>query len=174
MPILDFVHALSYLYVAATAVSDSLAERWQRYRDWMTACWQGKVADVLAVLREHREGLGPIGDAQSPPESDPRVVLDTAITYLEHNAERMDYPRYRRLGLPVTSAAVESLIKEFNYRVKGTEKFWNDQTGAEAILQTRAAVLSDDDRLDRHLRSRPGHPFRRRAKPKDGATRKAA
>jgi hypothetical protein len=36
---------------------------------------------------------------------------------------------------------VESLIKEINYRVKGTEKFWDNPEGAEAILQLRAAVL---------------------------------
>jgi hypothetical protein len=57
----------------------------------------------------------------------------------------MDYPRYRRQGLPVTSTIVESLIKQFNKRVKGTEKFWL-RGGAEAILQSRAAYLSDDGR----------------------------
>jgi hypothetical protein len=31
----------------------------------------------------------------------------------------MDYPRYRRQGLPVTSSWVESLVGEFNARVKG-------------------------------------------------------
>ena len=33
----------------------------------------------------------------------------------------------------MTSALVESLIKQFNQRVKGTEKFWT-QDGAEAAL----------------------------------------
>lgn len=33
----------------------------------------------------------------------------------------MNYADYRRQGMPVTSSAVESLIKEANYRVKGTE-----------------------------------------------------
>ncbi|HVX11889.1 MAG TPA: hypothetical protein VHC22_11965, partial [Pirellulales bacterium] len=56
----------------------------------------------------------------------------------------------------------ESLVKEINYRAKGTEMFWNDPEGAEAILQVRAAALSDDDRLVRHLRNRPGYPFLRR------------
>ena len=70
----------------------------------------------------------------------------------------MDYPRYRRQGLPVTTAHTESLIKEVNYRVKGTEKFWNDPAGAEAILQVRAAVLSDDGRLEKHCRTVPAPP----------------
>jgi len=36
--------------------------------------------------------------------------------------------------------------------------------GAEAILQVRAAALCDDDRLVKHLRTRPGHPCTRRPK----------
>jgi len=56
----------------------------------------------------------------------------------------MDYARYRREGLPITSTLVESLIKQFNQRMKGTEKFWVDG-GAEAVLQVRAALLSEDD-----------------------------
>ena len=56
---------------------------------------------------------------------------------------------------------VESQIKEVNYRVKGTEKFWDTPEGAEAILQVRAALLSDDDRLAEHIANRPGTPFRR-------------
>ena len=61
----------------------------------------------------------------------------------------MDYPEYRRLGLPISSAPVESTIKQINRRVKGTEKFWLEG-GAEAILQLRAAQLSQDDRWNRN------------------------
>ena len=49
-------------------------------------------------------------------------------------------------------------------RVKGTEMFWNDPEGAEAILQVRAASLSDNDRVSKHLNSHPGCPFIRRPK----------
>ncbi len=72
----------------------------------------------------------------------------------------MHYPHYRCLGLPCVSAWMESLVKEFNYRVKGSEKFWNDGRNAEAILQARAAALSDDERLSRHIAQRAGNPFR--------------
>ncbi|WP_162671623.1 hypothetical protein [Gemmata massiliana] len=81
--------------------------------------------------------------------------------YLRNNADRVKYPEYRKAGLPVTSSWVESLIKEINYRVKGTEKFWNEH-GAESVLAVRAAVLSDDERLTKHLAARPGSPFQRR------------
>ncbi len=71
----------------------------------------------------------------------------------------MDYPRYRRQGLPWTTSHVESTVKIFNRRVKGSEKFWGE-AGAEAILQVRAAFLSEDGRLERHLKERHCGPFR--------------
>jgi len=64
---------------------------------------------------------------------------------VSNNEKRMNYPHYRRLGLPISSAAVESTIKQVNRRVKGSEKFWASG-GAEAMLQLRAAYLSEDDR----------------------------
>jgi hypothetical protein len=93
----------------------------------------------------------------------PRYALQRGVTYLRNNLSRIDYPRYRCLGLPVTSTLVESLIKEFNYRVKGTEKFWDDPRGAEAILTLRAALLSEDDRFNAFFALRPGCPYRRRS-----------
>ena len=45
---------------------------------------------------------------------DPRRPVGAAITCLGNNRSRMDYPAYRREGLPITSCAVESLIKQFN------------------------------------------------------------
>jgi hypothetical protein len=68
----------------------------------------------------------------------------------------MRYDAYRCAGLPTTSAWMESAVKEMNFRIKGTEMFWNHPAGAEAILQIRAASLSDDDRLARFLSHRPG------------------
>jgi hypothetical protein len=83
---------------------------------------------------------------------------NTAAKYLTNNRSRMDYPRYRRSGLPVTSSLAESLVKQVSKRVKGTEKFWNDGPSGEAILQMRAAVISDDDRLQKWIRNRPVSP----------------
>ena len=70
------------------------------------------------------------------------------------------------LALPITSAHRESFVKELNYRVKSTEKFWNDGESGEAILQIRVASLCDDDRLANHLRNRPGNPFHPNARSK--------
>jgi hypothetical protein len=159
--IADFIHPLSYVYLTAMAVAaGDAAAGWPLYVRWLTACWQGRVAQVLDELRGWQERLGPPAPGPGPPEADGREVLRRTLGYLANNAARMDYPRYRRQGLPVTTAHTESLIKEVNYRVKGTEKFWNDPAGAEAILQVRAAVLSDDGRLEKHVQDRPGSPYR--------------
>jgi hypothetical protein len=157
-PIVDFVHVVSYLYAAATATAADLTERWTLYVMWMTLCWQGQEAIAAIQQQAQTRGLDPPDPDTA--ETDPRVAVPRTITYLTNNATHMDYPRYRRLGLPVTSAAVESLIKEMNYRVKGTEKFWNHPESAEAILQVRAAILCDDDPLERYLATRPGSPHR--------------
>ena len=162
-PILDFIHPLSYLFLAAKAVHPSSeADGWSQYLAWMRGCWQGDVGQVLDELRAWQDKLGepPV----AAPDADPRKIVAGTVTYLENNRVRMEYPAYRKAGLPVTTAWMESLVKEVNYRVKGSEMFWNNPAGAEAILQVRAAALSDDDRLSHYLHSRPGCPFVRRPK----------
>jgi hypothetical protein len=159
-PILDFIHPLSYLFVAAKALHAQAEDAWSQYLAWMRGCWRGEVAQVLEELRGWQSRLG-VAPPEAP-EHDPRCLVAKTMTYLEHNRGRMNYPAYRRQGLPITTAWMESLVKEINYRVKGTEMFWNDPEGAEAILQVRAAALCDDERLVKHLQTRPGHPFTRR------------
>jgi hypothetical protein len=154
IPILDFVHAVSYVYRASIACFGKCNAAWSTYTRWMTLTWQGKVGDVIEQLQAHQPRIG------HPPEGvgdeDPREQLRVVIQYLRNNRHRMRYEDYRRQGLPTTSAWMESAVKEMNFRIKGTEMFWNNPEGAEAILQIRAASLSDDDRLARFLSNRPG------------------
>lgn len=158
-PIVDFVHPVERLYAAARAVSEDDGAIWSQYVTWAEKVWRGNTGEVIEELARHSHLLGsPPQDAE---ESDPRRVLAETLGYLRNNQTRMDYPRYRREGLPVTSALIESLVKEMNYRVKGSEKFWNDGLNGEAILQVRAALLSDDDRLAAHIRNRPASPYAR-------------
>ena len=160
--IVDFLHVLCYVYLAAWAVGDREEQRWSLYLDWLRACWQGRVDAVIEALGIWQRQLGQPPPGEELPPSDPRRLVAEALTYLGNNRERMDYPRYRREGLPVTSSLVESLVGEFNARVKGREKFWNRPAAAEAILQVRAALLSEDARLARYFAQRPGSPHRRR------------
>ena len=146
IPILDFLHLLTYLYAAAQATGGTEAARWERYQRWLTWAWQGARDKLLVALNAAAASVGEAPD--DAPETDPRRVVDKTRTYVTNNAEKMDYPRYRKLGLPISSAPVESVIKQFNKRVKGTEKFWCE-SALEAVLQVRAAQLSEDGRTDR-------------------------
>ena len=161
VPIVDFLHVVCYLFKAAQAV-EAETERWPLYLRWLRLCWQGQAAAVVTQMERYQETWGrpPPGEELAP--TDPRRVLAEAVSYLRNNAGRMDYPRYRREGLPTTSSLVESLVGEFNARVKGKQKFWNRPGGAEAVLQVRAALLSEDGRLERYFAERPGSPYRRR------------
>jgi hypothetical protein len=151
--ILDFLHLLAHLYAAATAAYRGRgALAWRLYERLLRAAWAGKVEQVRTLLHEQLERLGlpPAGAS----DDDPRRIVALTLAYVSENSRRMNYPQYRREGLPVTSAAVESLIKQFNQRVKGTEKFWL-RGGAEAVLQSRAAFLSEDGRDENFYAHRP-------------------
>lgn len=135
-PIADLMHALSYAWSAAK-IEDGQAT----YQKWAQLIWQGDVAEVI----EHLETLQAVHG--KPPEdspSDARHHVDRALTYFTGNARHMDYPSYRKQGLPITSAHIESTVKLINRRVKGSEKFWG-RTTSEAVLQLRADYLSDSN-----------------------------
>ena len=160
-PILDFIHAIQYIFAAAMAIASNETEGWSTYVRLVTLCWQGQVDSVIESLTAACLERG-IRLEEKVVDDDSNKPLTDAIRYLTNNRTRMDYPRYRRLGLPVTSAPMESLIKQINFRVKGTEMFWDDPAGAEAILHIRSAALSEDNRLADYLSNRPGCQFQRR------------
>jgi hypothetical protein len=161
-PILDFVHALSYVFAAAFAgVLQAQGE--ERYKRWIQSVWSGHVATVLSELEGRSAALG------SPPsecvDSDPRKLVFESLRYLKNNADKMRYDHYRRQGLPIMTSAVESVIKMINRRVKGSEKFWSEP-GAEAILQLRADYLSETEImsrfwLEREAQASSGRTYRR-------------
>jgi hypothetical protein len=150
LAVLDFLHLLTYLYAAAQAAhGKGTLPAWVRYETWVRQAWSGRTAELLAGLKAAADKLGP-----PPPgaaDGDPRGIVAAALTYVTNNRGRMDYPECRRLGLPTSSAPVESAVKQMNLRVKGTEKFWT--TGGErAVLAVRSAFLSGDGRADRNFR----------------------
>lgn len=168
--IADFIHVVEYVYEAAKALHAEPVERWTQYVAWADACWRGNVVEVIDALSQRLAVLTirePDASGAGPPEA-----VQRALTYLNNNRSRMDYPRYRRQGLPVTSSLAESLVKQIGKRVKGTEKFWDDGRRGEAILQVRAACISQDNRLHRFIRNRPISAHSPRCRPrKVAATR---
>jgi hypothetical protein len=144
--VLDFLHLLAYLHDAAYALGGTdEARAWKTYKQWLRWAWSGKVGALLSALREGVAALKAKGSTAAAR----RQAVEETLTYVNNNRQRMNYPEYRCLGLPVSSAPVESTIKQINRRMKGSEKFWLEG-GAETMLQLRAAQLSQDDRWKRY------------------------
>lgn len=136
-PILDLFHALTHVYSAAHELALDMEEAWRLCKTWITWIWQGNVAQVIEALDER------IADAS---DAAMRETLEASRGYLNNNRHRMRYDEYRRLGLPITSALMESTIKRINRRIKGTEKFWSQ--GAEPHLQLSADKISETNPLE--------------------------
>jgi hypothetical protein len=130
-PITDLMHALSYVYSAAIAVHGQIEDGWQQYLQWLELVWSGKALEVILQMKAFlpMDGVAP-------------EDLTASITYLTNNAERMKYNEYRTKGLPITTSRVESTQKQVNRRVKGTEKFWRDES-LEPLMQLISDNLSE-------------------------------
>jgi hypothetical protein len=156
--ILDFIHVLSYVFAVAMA-GRGFATGWEVYVRWIGWVWQGRVAAAIQELEQRQKELGLPGAEDS--ESSPRRVVAEGLGYLKNHQDQMRYDEYRRQGLPITSSHVESTVKQFNRRVKGTEKFWSEE-GAEAILQLRADYLSETEPMETFWQEREARATGRR------------
>lgn len=155
-PVLDFTHALCYVYAAAMT-GRAASDGWRDYVAWAQQAWEGATDKLIDAVQARSQRLGPppAGD-----ETSPAAIVARTLGYLNNQRSRMNYAQYRRLGLPITSSHIESTIKQINRRVKGTEKFWH--RGAEPILQLAADHLSETNALARFWKLRPARllPYR--------------
>ena len=72
-----------------------------------------------------------------------REAKHQLITYLTNNRERMDYPRYEKLGLPIGSGEVEAQCKTLvQARCKQAGMRWSS-LGIEQLLRVRCAVRDE-------------------------------
>lgn len=150
-PIVDFVHALMYVYAAAMAGCVT-SEGWRIYRDWAQWLWSGQVDRILKALAERQAAWGlPLKNESGTPRSQ----VAESLRYLTNQRSRMNYAEYRRQGLPITSSYVESTIKQVNRRMKGTEKFWS--SGVNAMLTLVADQLSETNIIPRFWNRRLNH-----------------
>lgn len=149
-PVLDIIHAVTYVYAAAMA-GRTRREAGPVYRQWVRWLWSGELPKVIAALAARQAELGLPTDEDG--ETSPRQIVSKALTYLQNHQSQMQYPHYRKLGLPITSSHMESTIKELNYRIKGTEKFWSPEGGA-SVLQLKADSVSSSDPMSKFWEAR--------------------
>ena len=149
-PIVDFVHAVCYVFAASMA-GRSKDDGWAVYIQRAQWLWQGRVDLIIQALQAEQNLIGKPQKDESTTTQPYNVAR--ALTYLANQRERMDYPKYRCQGLPITSSHIESTIKQINKRVKGSEKFWD--RAANAILHLAADHIGSPQPLARFWAERP-------------------
>ncbi len=157
--IADWCHAEEHLYDSGRAVhggKDTPEARVQA-EQWTDLLWEGKVAGVVAQLKQCSEIAGKPRKEDS--KDHPRRILAQNVGYFENNQAHMKYPEYRAKGWPIGSGNTEAGVKQFNKRVKGTEQFWSP-AGIESILCLRGMWLSQDGRWQAYWRNRPAYKKR--------------
>jgi hypothetical protein len=142
--IVDYYHALEHLHEEARAVFPQQEPRRKALADELKRLlWRGQIPGLIKALQDCAARLGP--PQETDPPDHPRRVAAQNVGYFTRHQKHMAYAAYRKLGWPIGSGAIESGVKQFNKRVKGTEQFWHRQ-GVEPILALRALWLSQDNR----------------------------
>ena len=125
--ILDWYHASSYIWNAAHAIygeDSDLSKPWAEHR--LDQLWEGKLDPLLRELQSHAS----------------HQAVREAISYFQNNRSRMDYPRYRKMGLQIGSGVIESGCKHvIAHRLRQAGMRWTEE-GAQAVAKLRARLKS--------------------------------
>lgn len=131
---IDFCHLLERLSEALELCGDAA-------RQWRLQSWRADLENknnaidsVASFLRFHRA---------DPSTDEKREKLESHITYIENNNDRMRYRKMRLRGLPIGSGVTESACKTLvNMRAKGSGQRWHC-SGLRGALNLRAINASD-------------------------------
>jgi hypothetical protein len=133
--LVDLYHLTEKLGAAARIIesdSDALLKRWKMM--------------LLNKSSAAKDILGELIDSGMDEGSGEGHPVHASITYLQshyENADRMNYARARRIGLPLGSGNVEATCKSlFEMRLKRCGARWKNETG-QHIVQLRSLALSD-------------------------------
>jgi len=137
--ILDYYHKTEALYKCLK--TNNTLETLQKLKKYL---WEGKIDDIIYELKQVQLKVGK-PDEKKRKSDDPKVILDNYINHLSENKDRLQYKKFRILKYPIGSGCVESAVKLFGKRIKGTETQWSEE-GAEAILHLYSFLLSEDER----------------------------
>jgi Uncharacterised protein family (UPF0236) len=130
--VLDLFHVKQRIWELAQALP---GEQTPQARQWAeTQCQRVEQGQAQAVLKALR--------LLKPKRTKARELVDSLVTYLTPNLDRMDYPRYRAQGLRIGSGTVESA----NYHVTGARlklpgMRWSEQ-GAAAMARLRTDLFN--------------------------------
>jgi len=135
--VLDFFHVCGYVSKVREALFGRFSNKGQRWfkrmRQWLGQRQHG-VANILRSAIQHyrRCDLSEAAEAE----------FWKAYRYLRLHQRWMDYPRYRRQGLPIGSGVTEAACKTvFTQRLKRSGMRWHKESG-QVIVDLRVLHLS--------------------------------
>jgi len=135
--VLDFIHALEYLWRASTAFhpdADPAREDWVLER--LTKVLEGKSSDVAAGIRRSATLRKVSGSA--------RKAVDKCADYFLNRRDMMRYDDALRAGAPIASGVIEGTCRHLiNDRLEITGARWTLRR-AEAVMKVRALLASND------------------------------
>jgi len=132
--VLDFFHVCSYVNKLREALFGAGGQAWlARMRHWLRDRPNG-VSNILRSAMQHLKDRSLSRATQA--------ALWDAYRYLRRHRRWMDYPRYRRQGLPIGSGVTEAACKTlFTQRLKRSGMRWGRESG-QVIVELRALHLS--------------------------------
>lgn len=134
--ILDFTHAKQHIYECGRILygeGTSEARAWGRV--WTETIEEAGPGPLLLHLRERL-------DAHKASGEEPPRKLVNLEDYVKRHRQRMRYPYFRSLGLPIATGAVESVNRQIvGDRCKRSGMGWK-RSNLQALLSLRAALKS--------------------------------
>ena len=136
--VLDVLHALHYVWLAAMAVQKGDAKK--------ADAWVRRILRWLLVAAHPTDVIAGIARAASLAEltDEQRGPVDQCINYLTDNVERIRYPQFLARGMPIATGVIEGacrhLVKD---RLGITGARWG-LAAADAVLRLRALSTNGD------------------------------
>ena len=135
--ILAIIHVLEYIWLIAHVKYKEGSEQAKRYvYEKLLLILQGKTASyILELQNEMLSGVW---------KRSHKKTFEKVITYLKNHKQYMQYDEYLARGYPIGSGVVESACSHVvKNRMEVAGARWS-VSGAEAILQLRSVVKSQD------------------------------
>jgi hypothetical protein len=133
--ILDWYHAKEHLAALAQALAGEGTWACQELlKEFESLLWDSRHEELVALLQARKKRLRSVFK---------REAIDGWLGYLTTHRARMDYKKYREMGLEIGSGPIEGDCKNLIHaRMKRGSPRWSDQ-GCQAMLSLRCCHAND-------------------------------
>jgi len=135
--VLDLIHVLHYLWMAASALCKAQASETEcAVQGYLLMLLTGSARDLAATLERLATEQGLSIEARKP--------IEKCVAYLIKNRKHLKYRKYLSSGYPIATGVIEGACRHLvQDRMGITGARW-DLPGAEAILRLRALWTNGD------------------------------